>query len=156
MRYNGRLNHLFVNDYSEQPARHVPGTEYPVLVPRVDADGNEVAGVRSAQLQAPLGTYAGWNLRAAGYMEDEPCYLNDSYVPFARTAAERQAVGDPRPSLEERYGDQAGYAEAIAAATRRLVAEGFLLPEDAERTIAAARAQDVGLPGGAAPVAAVR
>jgi hypothetical protein len=79
-----------------------------VLAPRVDADGNEIAGVRAVALQAPLGTHTGWNLRAAGFMEDAPCYLNGSFIPFAATAAERLPSGDPRPSLEERYGTREG------------------------------------------------
>src|SRR5207244_4497830 len=62
--FSGRVNHLSVIDYSQLPARHVPGQDYHVLVPKVDADGNDMAGVRSANLLAPIGTYTGWNLRA--------------------------------------------------------------------------------------------
>ena len=112
-----------------------------MVVPRIDADGNEIGGIRSAQLQAPLGTYTGWNLRAAGFIEDEPCYLSGSYIPFAPTAAERTATGDPRPSLEERYPTRAAYVQAVETATRALVAERLLLAEDAERLTRAAHAQ---------------
>jgi hypothetical protein len=132
-------------DYSEQPPRHVPGAAYTVLVPRVDADGNELGGIRAVGLQAPLGTHTGWSLRATGYMEDAPCYLNGFFVPFAATAAQRLAAGDPRPSLEERYGSQEGYVAAVTAAARDLVAHRLLLPEDAGRLVAAAEAQDLGL-----------
>jgi hypothetical protein len=146
VRYNGRINHLFLNDQTEQPPRHVPGAEYRVLVPRVDSDGNDIAGIRAVTLQAPLGTYTGWNLRAAGWMEDELCPLEGSYIPFAGTTTERLAAGDPRPSLEERYGAQEGYVQTVAAAAGRLVAERLLLPEDAERAIRAAETADLGLP----------
>ena len=141
VRYNGKVNHLFVNDYSTPLPRHEPGAEYPVLVPRVDADGNEIGGIRSAPLQAPLGTYTGWNLRAAGFIEDEPCYLSGSYIPFAPTAAERTATGDPRRSLQERYPTREAYVQAVETATRTLVAERLLLAEDAERLTRAAHAQ---------------
>lgn len=74
-------------------------------VPKVDADGNDIAGIRSVTVQAPLGTYTGWNLRREGFGEDELCGPNGSFIPFAETKAEREAAGDPRLSLEERYGD---------------------------------------------------
>jgi len=150
LRYAGQPNHLFMQDQSVLPPRHVPGTEYRVLVPRVDDDGNEVGGVRTVRLEAPLGTYTGWNLRTPGNMADELCGLYGSFVPFAVTAAERAASGDPRPSLEERYGTQEGYLEAVTAAARRLVAARFLLPADAERAIQAARTAPLGLSGPAA------
>ena len=102
-------------------------------------------GIRAVGLQAPLGTHTGWSLRAAGFMEDAPCYLNGFFVPFAATAAERLAAGDPRLSLEERYGSQEAYVAAATAAARDLVAQRLLLPEDADRLVAAARAQDLGL-----------
>ena len=76
----------------------------PTLVPKVDADGNDVGGVPSVLRQAPLGTYTGWNVTAAGFDKGRICLLNGSFIPFAKTKAERIASGDPRPSLEERYG----------------------------------------------------
>lgn len=116
---------------------------YDVRVPAVDGDGNETDGVRSAALQAPLGTYTGWNRRKAGFSEGDLCYLVGGFFPFARTRAERAASGDPRPSLEERYGDHAGYVAAVSAASARLSASGFLTPEDAARLRAEAEASDV-------------
>jgi hypothetical protein len=139
VKYNGKLNDLFLNDRRVQPPQHIPGTEHRLLVPKVDGDGNEIGGVRSAELQAPVGTHAGWNLRAKGFMEDELCYLVGSYIPFAKTKEEREKSGDPRPSLEERYKDNTDYVRKLALAARSLIAERFLLPEDAERIIAAAR-----------------
>jgi len=136
VRYLGRPNDLSINDGTIQPANHVKGKEYPLLVPKVDKDGNEIAGVRAVALQVPLATHAGWNLRAKGFIEDELCYLNGQYIPFAKTKEERQQTGDPRLSIEERYKDQADYVERISHAARALVEERFLLQEDAERLIA--------------------
>jgi hypothetical protein len=138
-RYFGKPNDLFINDGTNQPAHHVKGKEYPVLVPKVDQDGNEIAGVRAVNLQVPLATHAGWNLRAKGFVEDELCYLNGQYIPFTKTKDERDKSGDPRLSIEERYKDQADYVQRISQAARSLVDERFLLQEDAERLIAEAK-----------------
>ncbi len=124
---------------TQHPPVAVPGKEYPVQVPQVNADGNEIAGVCPPDVAVPLGTYTGWNLRRAGFAEGELLSMNGSFIPFARTRAERLAAGDPRPSLEERYGDHAGYVRAVQQAVERLVADGLLLPEDAERYVEAAR-----------------
>lgn len=110
----------------------------PMKAPRVDADGNEIGGVPVVQQEAPLGTYLGWNITADGFYKGQPCNYAGGFVPFARTEAERMANEDPRPSLEERYGDHAGYVNAVRAATTRVVASGFLLPEDAVRLISEA------------------
>ena len=104
-----------------------------MLVPKVDADGNEIDGVRSTTLQAAIGTYTGWNLRRSGFAEGELCGLQGSFIPFRKTKQEREEAGDPRPSLEERYRDHDGYAAAVKAAATKLVSDGFLLPEDASR-----------------------
>ena len=116
---------------------------YTVRVPKVDADGNEIDGVRSVTLRAPLGTYTGWNLRRAGYSEGDLCYLVGSFVRFADTRAEREAAHDPRLSLEERYGSHEGYVAAVENAAVEEVKSGLLLPEDADRLIAEARASSV-------------
>ncbi|HVV45388.1 MAG TPA: alpha/beta hydrolase domain-containing protein, partial [Bryobacteraceae bacterium] len=76
----------------------------PMLVPKTDADGNEVGGIPSALHQAPLATYLGWNVTASGYLKGRGCGFAGGMIPFARTKAEREATGDPRPSIEERYG----------------------------------------------------
>ena len=85
---------------------------YGVLVPQVDADGNDVGGIRSTAVRAPTATYTGWNLYQ-GVFQDDLCTLSGSYIPFATTRPERLATGDPRPSLQERYGDHAGYVAAV-------------------------------------------
>lgn len=115
----------------------------PNLVPMVDADGNETSGVASVLHQAPLGTYQGWNVFAQGFYKGHNCGLVGSFVPFAATKAERLAAGDPRPSLEERYGSHDGYVAAVRAAAARQVRDRFLLQEDADRLIAQAEASDV-------------
>ena len=113
----------------------------PTLVPAVDADGNERAGVASVLHQAPLGTYLGWNIQASGFFKGGLCGFQGGYVPFARTRAEREAAADSRPSLEERYGTQEGYVCAVRRAAEGLVRARYLLPADAGRLIAdAARA----------------
>lgn len=111
--------------------------DYVVRVPRSDADGNDLGTLLLPEIAAPLGTYTGWNLRgrevgAEGMLAE----LMGSYIAFSRTRAEREARGDPRPSLEERYGTFEEYRKRFAAACERLVAERFLLREDAERLIA--------------------
>lgn len=119
------------------------GPAYAVLVPSADADGLNHAGIRPLEVRVPLGTNLGWNVRAEGRRAGNLCGLTGSFLPFARTRAEREAAGDPRPSLEERYGDHAGYVEAIRRATADLVRERFLLEEDAERYVREAEASDV-------------
>lgn len=115
----------------------------PSLVPRVDPDGNETAGVPSTQLLVPLGTYLGWNEMAAGYGKGAGCSFAGGFIPFARTKAERLAAGDPRPSLAERYGDHAGFVARMRAVAAERVRLGWLLPDDAAALIAQADASDV-------------
>ena len=117
--------------------------QYGVLVPQVDVDGNDLAGVRSTRLQAPLATYTGWNMGRRGRFEDGLCSLSGTYVPFAQTKAERIATGDGRLSIQERYGNHDGYVAAVSAAASRLVEERFLLPADAARLISEAQAGKV-------------
>ncbi len=126
----------------EPPVAEGP-PRYLVRVPKVDSDGNEIAGIRSVTLRVPLGTYTGWNLRRGGYAAGELCYLVGSFVPFARTRAEREAAHDPRPSLEERYGSHARYVAAVKKAAAEQVSAGFLLPDDATRLVMQARTSDV-------------
>ena len=102
----------------------------------LDADGNERVGLRLPHLAVPLGTYAGVNVYRD--MPTELCDRDGMYVPFARTRAEREGTGDPRPSLEERYGTRASYVERVRAAAAALVEGRLLLGEDAERYAAVA------------------
>ena len=112
-------------------------------VPRVDADGNELGGVPVVLRDAPLGTYLGWNITAAGFHKGQICNYAGGMVAFAKTKAERLANEDPRLSLEERYGNHDGYVRAVEAAAHKAVATGFLLEADQNKLIAAAAASDV-------------
>jgi hypothetical protein len=133
------------NDLSGAIASQPPAIKQvlPSLVPRQDADGNETVGVASTLHQAPLGTYLGWNVTARGFAKGRECGLNGAFVPFARSKADRVAAGDPRLSLEERYGSHEGYVAVVRSAAARLVRDRFLLQEDADRLIAEAAASDV-------------
>ncbi len=128
----------------KEPPDIAPGEGYSVLVPAVDADGNDIAGVRAPMVQAPLGTYCGWNLRARGFGHGAMHEFSGSYIPLPEAPEERRMTGDPRRSILERYPNAQAYVAAITAAARRLVEEGLMLEEDVER--AAAAAADWGRP----------
>lgn len=107
---------------------------YPTLVPQVDRDGNETSGLRLPELAVPLATFTGWNLRDPKIgAPDEIQSMVGSFIPFARTKAEREKTGDPRPSIEERYSGREDYLNKIDAAARKLVAEKLLLEADVEK-----------------------
>ena len=114
-----------------------------MLVPKVDRDGNEVGGIPVVLLEAPLGTYLGWNITAGGFHDGQLCNYAGGMLPFARTKAEREARKDPRPSLEERYGNHAGFVDAVRKATEKVRASGFLLEKDAAALIRAAENSNV-------------
>ena len=134
------------NDYRAEEASGVlsgsapksGSAEYGVLVPQVDADGNDVDGIRNVYVQVAIGTYTGWNLFNQNFFEDGFCTLQGSFIPFARTKAERIAAGDPRLSLEERYPDKESYVSAVRKAANDLVAKRYLLAEDARRLVSEA------------------
>jgi Alpha/beta hydrolase domain len=112
-----------------------PASAYTPLVSQVDGDGNEIAGIRLPAIAVPLATHTGWNLYKAPYPEGELCDREGSYVPFARTKAERLANGDPRPSLEERYGNHETYVRRVKEVVRELQDAWLLLPDDAARFV---------------------
>lgn len=116
---------------------------YRPLVTQVDADGNETSGIRLPDIAAPLATYTGWNLYQSPFPEGELCDRNGTYSPFAATRAEREAKGDSRRSLEERYGEHAAYVRKVEEAADKLVAERLLLREDAGLFIAKAKSGEV-------------
>ena len=145
VRYAGLHNRQLFLDYGQNirrgrmdvhPPRPIGNGAYTILVPKADHDGNDIAGIRLPAVQVPLGTYTGWNLRPRGLAEDELSGLLGSFIPFAKTKRSRRK--DPRLSLQERYQGQADYVQKVSRAARGLVDERFLLPEDAERIIAAA------------------
>ncbi len=107
------------------------GTPLPLLVPQVDADGNERAGIRLPDVAVPLATYTGWNFRQPSIgAPDRIVPLLGSYVPLSRTRAEREAQGDPRRSIAERYPSRDAYMALIAQSAAALVKDGYLLEED--------------------------
>ena len=115
----------------------------PMYAPKVDADGNELGGVPVVLALAPLGTYLGWNVTADGFHKDQICNYVGGMLPFAKTAAQRQANADPRPSLQERYADHEGYVKAVREAVNKVVQEGFLLASDAQALIKLAQDSSV-------------
>jgi hypothetical protein len=113
--------------------------EYPVLVPKADADGISIAGVHMPAIAVPRATYTGWNPRAEGYGPTALYPLQGAVIPFAPTEAARKLAHDPRLSIAERYGSDDAYVDAVRKAATRSVAERLLLPDDAERSVEAAR-----------------
>jgi hypothetical protein len=112
------------------------GHAFPILLPQVNQDGNETSGLRMPELQVPLATYAGWNLRSVDI--GAPSELNSmqgSFIPFPRTKADRELHHDPRPSIEERYAGRAQYLEKIEEAARKLASGGYLLEGDVPRIV---------------------
>jgi hypothetical protein len=145
-------NPLKLLDYGPQFGRqggvlslHPPleGGSYPVLVPKADRDGLDIAGIRIVQVAVPFGTSTGWNIRTEGNRAPDLCGLSGSYIPFARNVTEKARVGDPRKSLDERYRNHAGFVAAVEKAARDLVRARFLHPDDAERYITEAKASDI-------------
>jgi hypothetical protein len=118
------------------------GRDYATLVPQVDADGNDLGGIRSLDVAVPLATNTGWNTTAVPGRIDQ-AGLSGATFPFAKTEASRVATGDPRPSITARYGSQAGYIAALRAAADDLVARRLMLRVDADAAIAAAQAAPV-------------
>jgi hypothetical protein len=111
------------------------GPQYQPLVPQVDADGHERAGIRLPEIAVPLATYTGWNLYAEPFPSGAMCDREGSLIPLARTQAERASKGDPRPSLAERYRDEGDYAARLSQVADGLVADRLLLREDADRLL---------------------
>lgn len=127
------LDYDFGPDFDHFNATGVPtnvppliGAVVKVMVPKVDSDGNELGGVPTVLRDAPLGTYLGWNITASGFHAGQVCNYVGGMVPFAIRKADRP-LGDPRPSLEERYGNHAGYVSAVRRAADNAACQGYLL-----------------------------
>ncbi len=113
----------------------------PFLVPQVDGDGNELAGVRDPELAVPLATFTGWNFRAARIGNPEDIYqILGSYIAFPRTRADGRERRDPRRSIAERYRSVDDYMTRITKGTDDLIRRRFLLAEDREPVLARAKA----------------
>ena len=125
------------------------GPVYPAFVSKVDADGNEIAGIRLPPVEAPVATTSGWALRSAAFGGGpgggnmDGCEASGQWIPFKVTRTERLAAGDPRKSLEERYGTHEGYVKAVAKAASKLEQRRLLLDDDVQRYIDAAQASSV-------------
>lgn len=130
----------------------------PQVVPAVDRDGNELVGLKAPLLQNPLGTYLGYNTFPSGFQKGQTCIQGSpagGYVAFAETKAAREAVGDPRPSLEERYGTRENWLAGVRASANAMVAQRYLLRADADAMIAQAESSSILKAPVAAPVANV-
>ncbi len=124
--YNRRAFRL---DFSIEPPKI--GPPFPTLVPQVNLDGNETSGIHMPEIQVPLASYTGWNLRSAKIGAPDQLYTQaGSWIPFAVTKAEREKRNDPRLSIEERYPTKQDYLEKITAAAQQLVQQGYLLDRD--------------------------
>jgi hypothetical protein len=150
--YNGLITTRYLLDFgmdfdsgilSNSPPSVVGRPAYPIFVSKVDEDGNELAGIRLPQVEAPVATTTGWALRRAGFSENEGGESDGQHIPFKTTEAERLAAGDPRLSLEERYKDHDGYVKEVTKAAQKLEKRRFLLPADVEKYIEAAQASNV-------------
>jgi Alpha/beta hydrolase domain len=150
--YNGRAHTGDLFDFGPQASRgiltilppHVVGTPYPVLVPRTDADGNDIAGIRLPEVAVPLATYSGWNLRAYPPGGNEGCDAAGSKIDFPATRANRLSSGDPRLSIEERYPSHDAYVAAVTTAAQDLQQQRLMLDGDVAAYIKAAEASSIG------------
>ena len=141
VRYSGSYNPLHLYDHRSVPPTQ--GDAYTVLVARTDADGNMTDGVRHPNLTVPIGTHTGWNLRREGFAKGEQCSGTGSFIPFAANHTERQASGDPRRSLDERYPNHQAYVRAVSKAADALVQDRLLLRRDADEIVQLARGSRV-------------
>jgi Alpha/beta hydrolase domain len=150
--YNGRLHTGDLFDFGPQfdqgilsilPPKLV-GTPYPVLVPKTDADGNDIAGIRLPEVAAPLSTYTGWGLRAYPAGANDGCDAAGQKIDFPKTQADRVASADPRMSIAERYPTHDAYVSAVTTAVDELRQQRLLLDFDAEAYIKAAQASTIG------------
>lgn len=128
--YRGTVNQLYLTDYSGAVPAVNLNKPYTVLVPKVDANGNETSGILVPELAVPLGTYMGWNIRASGHAAGEACIATGSAIPFAVNATTRSAT-DPRTTLSALYTGRADYQAKVGAAADALVAQRFLTALDA-------------------------
>ena len=116
-----------------------PTSVLPFLLPQVDKDGNVTSGLRLPEQSVPLGTYGGWAFRSESYGQmDTLVSMAGSYIPFAKTKAEREKAGDPRLSVEERYQSRADYVKRVEDAANALAQQRYLLPEDVPTIVKAA------------------
>lgn len=135
-RFPARLNDLCVTDHDVMPPE--TGAAYTIGISALDCDGNSTGGVQHPLTAAPLGTHTGWQVRKPGYAAGELFNVFGSYWPFAASEAEREANGDERPSLQQRYGSVDEWRRRLAERLSVLVTDGFLIEDDAARILSEA------------------
>jgi hypothetical protein len=135
---------------SISPPALLSSTAYQIFVSLTDSDGNDIAGVRVPSVAVPTATYTGWAQRAGSLSDPggptsivDGCDGSGQYIPFPDTKAHRLLTGDPRPSLQERYGTTANYVALVKAAANALVSQRFLLPEDVATCVTPATLQAI-------------
>jgi hypothetical protein len=133
----GAINQLFVTDYSGAAPAIDPARQYTLLVPKVDANGNETSGIRMPEVAAPVATYTGWNLRAAARSAGESCGMSGATIPLAVNPVAKSAA-DPRTTLAQLYTGRADYQARFGAAADALAGRGYLLAQDVAAAKAAA------------------
>jgi hypothetical protein len=128
---------------------HVPGgyrwdveaplSALPFLLSKLDADGNEIGGIRLPEQAVPLATLTGWQFRGERIGGTQTLITNSgAYIPFPLTRAEREKTGDPRRSIEERYSGRADYLSKIEQVAQRLAEERYILAGDVPAIVAEA------------------
>lgn len=130
--FNGEYNQLFVTNFNNAVPVVNTAQAYTILVPKVDANGNETTGVLVPDVSVPLATYTGWNYRGAGHAIGDGCISNGAAIPLAVNAAAEAGGTDTRATLASLYGSsRSKYQAAVAAAANALVSQGYLLQDDA-------------------------
>jgi hypothetical protein len=112
------------------------GKPISVFIPQVDKDGNDVGGVHLPQLEVPLATCTGWNLRDPKTgMPNERVSFIGSYLPFPKTKAAATVAGDSRIPITDRYASREQYLKRFSDVASELVADHFILPEDIDSLV---------------------
>ena len=137
------INGLRVTDYSTYPPNE--GEPYPIFIPVVDKDGNDIAGIRLPDVSVPLATYMGWNLGSEGFAKGSLCSVIGSVIPFPVTKSDRKKSADPRLSIEERYENKKAYVQHVEEVAEALVEKRLLLKDDAKLYVELARKRDIGI-----------
>lgn len=129
--YAGVHNQLFLTDYANAVPVVNLTAQYRILVPKVDANGNETGGILVPDVKVPLASYTGWNIRGTGHAQGEGCTSNGGAIAFAVNPAAKSPGIDTRAALTDLYSGRADYQAQVAAAANALAGQGYLLPLDA-------------------------
>ena len=143
--FTANYNAIRQSDYilsSDPLTPYSLGRSYTLLFSAIDEDGNEIPGIRLPRVANPIGTYTGWNPRAAGHAENDLAENLGSWAPLSDTMKTRLETGDPRLSLEERYGSHDQWVAKVSHSANELVRKGYLLPRDRDTIVAQAVQQE--------------